>query len=60
MGRVTITFYPSDRKQSATGCLGLALMVIGGLGCFMGLVTGTGEFWYVGPLLPIGYLVGDF
>ena len=40
-----------------SGCLGLALMGIGGFGCFMGLVTGTGEFWYVGPLIPIGYLI---
>jgi hypothetical protein len=49
-----------NQKMERDGCLGLTLMVIGGLGCFMGLVTGTGEFWYVGPLLPIGYLVGDF
>ncbi|MDC1203649.1 hypothetical protein N8017_04725 [Crocinitomicaceae bacterium] len=46
-----------NQKMDRDGCLGLALMVIGGLGCFMGLVTGTGEFWYVGPLLPIGYLM---
>jgi hypothetical protein len=48
----------SKKKENNTGgCIALILIGIGITGCLVAILQGNENGWYLGPLIPIGYLM---